>query len=47
VILIQMLMIVLVFAFIILTGRNTASIFPNRDYVHIADAVRRVYDCKQ
>jgi hypothetical protein len=40
-------MIVLVFAFVILTGRNTVSIIPSRDYVHIADAVRRVYDSKQ
>jgi glycosyltransferase involved in cell wall biosynthesis len=47
VILIQMLMIVLVFAFVILTGRNTVSIIPSRDYVHIADAVRRVYDSNQ
>ena len=47
VILLQMLMIVLVFAFVILTGRNTVSIIPSRDYVHIADAVRRVYDSNQ
>ena len=44
VILIQMLMIVLVFAFVILTARNTVSIIPSRDYVHIADAVRRIYE---
>jgi polyisoprenyl-phosphate glycosyltransferase len=47
VILIQMLMIVLVFAFVILTGRNTVSIIPSRDYIHIADTVRRVYDSDQ
>jgi polyisoprenyl-phosphate glycosyltransferase len=44
VILIQMLTVVLVFAFVILAGRDTVSIIPSRDYVHIADAVRRVYD---
>ena len=32
-----MLMIVLVFAFVILTGRNTVSIIPSRDYIHMAD----------
>lgn len=43
VILIQMLIVVLVFAFVILSGRDTVSIIPSRDYVHITDAVRRVY----
>ena len=43
VILIQMLIVVLVFAFVILAGRDTVSIIPSRDYVHFADAVRRVY----
>jgi glycosyltransferase involved in cell wall biosynthesis len=43
VILIQMLIVVLVFAFVILAGRDTVSIIPSRDYVHITDAVRRVY----
>jgi hypothetical protein len=43
VILIQMLIVVLVFAFVILAGRDTVSIIPSRDYVHIADGVRRVY----
>jgi hypothetical protein len=43
VILIQMLIVVLVFAFVILSGRDTVSIIPSRDYVHIADSVRRVY----
>ena len=47
VILIQMLIIVLVFAFVILTGRNAVSIIPSRDYVHIADGVRRIYDSNQ
>jgi hypothetical protein len=47
VIFIQMLMIVLVFAFVILSGRNTVSIIPSRDYIHIADVVRRVYDCNE
>jgi polyisoprenyl-phosphate glycosyltransferase len=44
VILIQMLTVVLVFAFVILAGRDRVSIIPSRDYVHIADGVRRVYD---
>ena len=43
VILIQMLIVVLVFAFVILAGRNAVNIIPSRDYVHIADGVRRVY----
>jgi hypothetical protein len=43
VILIQMLIVVLVFAFVILSGRDTVSIIPSRDYVHVTDAVRRVY----
>jgi glycosyltransferase involved in cell wall biosynthesis len=43
VILIQMLIVVIVFAFVILAGRDTVSVIPSRDYVHIADAVRRVY----
>jgi hypothetical protein len=47
VILIQMLMIVLIFAFVILTGRNTVTVIPSRDYVHIADTVRRVYASDQ
>jgi hypothetical protein len=43
VILIQMLIVVLVFAFVTLAGRNAVNIIPSRDYVHIADTVRRVY----
>jgi polyisoprenyl-phosphate glycosyltransferase len=44
VILVQMLMVVLVFAFVILAGRDTVSTIPSRDYVHITDTVRRIYD---
>ena len=47
VILIQMLIIVLVFAFVILAGRDTVSFIPSRDYIHIADGVRRVYGSGQ
>jgi hypothetical protein len=43
VMLIQMLLIVLVFAFVILAARDTASIIPSRDYVYIAGAIQRVY----
>jgi hypothetical protein len=47
VILIQMLIIVLVFAFVILAGRDTVSFIPSRDYIHMADGVRRVYGSGQ
>ena len=47
VILIQMLLIVLVFAFVILAGRDTVSFIPSRDYIHLADTVRRVYGAAQ
>jgi hypothetical protein len=43
VILIQMLLIVLVFAFVILAARDTASIIPSRDYVHLTGGIQRVY----
>lgn len=43
VILIQMLIVVLVFAFIILAGRDTVSIIPRRDYIHMTGAIRQVY----
>lgn len=44
VMLIQMLTVILVFAFVILAARDTVSIIPSRDYVHMTDTVRRVYD---
>jgi polyisoprenyl-phosphate glycosyltransferase len=47
VILMQMLIVVLVFVFVILAGRDTFSFIPSRDYIHIADAVRRVYGSGQ
>ncbi|MGH7783900.1 MAG: glycosyl transferase, partial [Candidatus Binatia bacterium] len=43
VMLIQMLIVVLVFAFVILAGRDTVSIIPSRDYVHITGEIRQVY----
>jgi polyisoprenyl-phosphate glycosyltransferase len=43
IILIQMLIVVLVFAFMILAGRDAMSVIPGRDYVHITGAVRQVY----
>jgi hypothetical protein len=43
IILIQMLIVLLVFAFMILAGRDTMSVIPGRDYVHITDAVRQVH----
>ncbi|HWO42215.1 MAG TPA: glycosyltransferase [Candidatus Eisenbacteria bacterium] len=44
VMLIQMLMIVLVFAFVILAARDSASVIPSRDFVHVTGAIRRLYD---
>ena len=43
VMLIQMLLVVLVFAFVILGGRDTASFIPGRDYVYLTGGVQRVY----
>jgi hypothetical protein len=43
VMLIQMLLVVLVFAFVILAARDTASIIPRRDYVHLTGGIQRVY----
>jgi glycosyltransferase involved in cell wall biosynthesis len=43
VILIQMLLVTLVFAFGILSARDSASFIPGRDYVYLTDGVRRVY----
>jgi glycosyltransferase involved in cell wall biosynthesis len=41
--LIQMLLVVFVFSFVILAARDTASIIPSRDYVYFAGAIQRVY----
>lgn len=43
VILIQMLLVVLAFAFVILAARDTANIIPSRDYVHMTGGIQRVY----
>jgi hypothetical protein len=47
VMLIQMLLVVLVFAFVILAARDTASIIPSRDYVHMTGGIQRVYGHSQ
>jgi hypothetical protein len=39
----QMLLIALVFAFVILAARDTASVLPTRDYVHFVGGIQRVY----
>jgi hypothetical protein len=44
VMLIQMLLVVLVFAFVILASRDRANIIPSRDYSHIVGGIQRVYD---
>jgi polyisoprenyl-phosphate glycosyltransferase len=43
VMLIQMLLLLLVFAFVILALRDRAMVIPSRDYVHITDGLQRVY----
>lgn len=44
VMLMQMLLVVLVFAFVILSARDNASIVPSRDYVHFVDSIERIYE---
>jgi glycosyltransferase involved in cell wall biosynthesis len=44
--LIQMLLILLVFVFVVLAARDRISIIPSRDYVHMADKIRRIYGPK-
>jgi hypothetical protein len=44
--LIQMLLILLVFVFVVLASRDRISIIPSRDYVHMADKIRRIYGPK-
>jgi hypothetical protein len=41
--LLQMLLVVLAFAFVILAARDTASIIPSRDYVHMIREIQQVY----
>jgi len=43
IILMQILIIILVFVFVILAARNTVSVIPTRDYVHLIDASHRIY----
>ena len=43
VMLIQMLLLILVFAFVILAARDTASFIPGRDYVYLIGEVHHVY----
>jgi polyisoprenyl-phosphate glycosyltransferase len=43
VILIQMFFVILAFAFVILAARDTASIIPSRDYIHLTGGVERIY----
>lgn len=43
VVLIQMLLVILVFAFVILAARDAASFIPGRDYVYLIGGVQRVY----
>jgi hypothetical protein len=42
--LIQMLLVILVFAFVILAARDTAIFIPGRDYVYLTGGVQRIYD---
>ena len=43
VIMMQMLLVVLGFIFVILAARNVVNIIPSRDYVHILDGVQRIH----
>jgi glycosyltransferase involved in cell wall biosynthesis len=43
VIMMQMLLIVLGFIFVILAARNAVNVIPSRDYVHIVDGVQRIH----
>ena len=43
VMLIQMLLVVLVFVFVILAARNAVSVIPSRDYIHLMGNSRRIY----
>jgi hypothetical protein len=43
VMLIQMLLVLLVFAFVILASRDQSNFIPSRDYVHIAGEIKRLY----
>jgi polyisoprenyl-phosphate glycosyltransferase len=43
--LMQMFLVVLAFAFVILAARDTASIIPSRDYIHITGGIQHIYSC--
>ena len=43
VILMQMLLVILVFVFVILASRSAVNVIPSRDYVHIMGGVKRIY----
>ncbi len=43
VLLLQMLLVVLVFAFVILAARDSASFIPGRDYLYLISGIQRVY----
>jgi hypothetical protein len=45
--LLQMLLVILAFAFVILAARDTASIIPTRDYVHMTRGIQQVYGHSQ
>lgn len=46
VMLIQMLLVVLMFAFMILASRDRTDIIPSRDYIHLVDDIQRVHGQK-
>jgi hypothetical protein len=41
--LIQMLLVLLIFVFVILASRERANIIPSRDYVYISGEINRIY----
>jgi hypothetical protein len=43
--LMQMFLVVLAFAFVILAARDTGSIIPGRDYVHLTSGIQHIYGC--
>jgi hypothetical protein len=43
VMLIQMLLVILVFVFVILAARNAANVLPTNDHVQFIDSRRRIY----
>ncbi len=39
----QMLLVVVVFVFVILAARNSVSVIPSRDYIHLTGDCQRIY----